>query len=99
MNRVATLIEGFEDPYGMELLSTMHWVMCRDVEARNSPERAIAAVHHWNIRKQETLKAEHLHKAWDRLKSLHWDSESRSAILLTPCIPCPFASLWPTPNQ
>jgi O-acetyl-ADP-ribose deacetylase (regulator of RNase III) len=80
MDRVATLIEGFEDPYGMELLSTMHWVMCHDVEARNSPESAIAAVHRWNTRKQETLKAEHLHKAWDRLKSLHWDTESRTAI-------------------
>jgi O-acetyl-ADP-ribose deacetylase (regulator of RNase III) len=27
MNRMAELIEGFEDPYGLELLSSVHWVM------------------------------------------------------------------------
>lgn len=80
MNRVATLIDGFEDPYGMELLSTMHWVMCHDPNARNSVESAIAAVHNWNDRKRVNLKTDHLHKAWSRLKALHWDVESRSAI-------------------
>jgi O-acetyl-ADP-ribose deacetylase (regulator of RNase III) len=80
MDRVVTLIEGFEDPYGMELLSTMHWVMCHDPDARNSLEIAIAAAHRWNTRKRETLEAEHLQKAWARLKSLHWDTESRSAV-------------------
>lgn len=30
IDRVARLIEGYEDPYGMELLSTVHWVSTVD---------------------------------------------------------------------
>ncbi|MDB5955685.1 MAG: Appr-p processing protein [Ramlibacter sp.] len=80
MERVAKLIDGYEDAYGMELLSTMHWVMCHDPEARYSCDAAIAAVHRWSGRKSELLKAPHLRKAWERLKEQRWDDESRSAI-------------------
>lgn len=80
MDRVANLIEGFEDPYGMELLSTMHWVMCHQPEARDSVDKAVDLVHSWNSRKKENLKAEHLEIAWERLKAQHWDAESRSAV-------------------
>ena len=80
MNRVAALIDGFEDPYGMELLSSVHWVMCRDIAARDSADAAVTAVHEWNERKQQSLKAEHLQIAWHRLKKMGWDSETRSAI-------------------
>ena len=80
MERVASLIEGFEDPYGMELLSSVHWVMCHDVAARDDAGAAVAAVHAWNERKRKTLKAEHLVTAWQRLKQARWDVETRSAI-------------------
>ena len=80
MNRVAALIDGFEDPYGMELLSSVHCVMCRDIAARDSADAAVTAVHEWNERKQQSLKAEHLQIAWHRLKKMGWDSETRSAI-------------------
>lgn len=80
MDRVTTLISGFEDPYGLELLSSVHWVMCQDRAARDSVEDAITAVHKWNSRKQKILKPEHLRKAWSRLKEHQWDIESRSAI-------------------
>ena len=80
IERVAALIEGFEDPYGMELLSSVHWMMCRDAAARDNAEAAVAAVHAWNERKRKALKAEHLVTAWQRLKQTHWDVESRSAI-------------------
>jgi O-acetyl-ADP-ribose deacetylase (regulator of RNase III) len=80
MDRVAKLIEGYEDAYGMELLSTMHWVMCHEAEARHSCDAAIAAVHQWNGRKSDLLKPAHLRKAWERLKEQRWDAESRTAI-------------------
>lgn len=80
MDRVTELIAGFEDPYGMELLSSVHWVMCNDKNALNSVEDAIAAVFKWNERKAKILKPEHLRKAWARLKELNWDTESLSAI-------------------
>jgi hypothetical protein len=78
--RVAALLDGYEDPYGMELLSSVHWVMCHVDGARDSEESAVAAVHSWNERKRRTLKTEHLILAWERLHRLGWDVESRSAI-------------------
>lgn len=80
MDRVARLIEGYEDAYGMELLSSVHWVMCNDVGARDSADAAIAKVHAWNDRKRRLLKPAHLQKAWLRLKDSGWDHETRSAI-------------------
>ena len=74
MDRVAELIEGFEDPYGLELLSSVHWVMRENAEARRSSEAAAAAVHQWNPRKRRVMKKEHLLKAWQRLKEQSWDA-------------------------
>ncbi|WP_295539220.1 macro domain-containing protein [uncultured Pseudacidovorax sp.] len=78
IDRVKLLIDGFEDPYGMELLSTLHYVMVRDNEARDSMVRAIECVHAWSDRKRKTLKADHLATAWQRLKDLEWDFQSQS---------------------
>ena len=73
MDRVAKLIAGFEDAYGLELLSSVHWVMQRDPAARENAEAAVAAVHAWNDRKRRLLKSEHLKKAWARLKEQRGD--------------------------
>jgi O-acetyl-ADP-ribose deacetylase (regulator of RNase III) len=80
MERVSKLISGFEDSTGMELLSTVHWVMCHQPHAASDPERAVEAVHSWSSRKARELKADHIRKAWSRLKAERWDSECRSAV-------------------
>ena len=72
MDRVADLIEGYEDPVGLELLSSVHWVMCHNPEAQRSAEAAASAVHKWNVRKRRTLKTEHLTKAWKHLTDKGW---------------------------
>jgi O-acetyl-ADP-ribose deacetylase (regulator of RNase III) len=74
MDRVAKLIEGYEDPYGMELLSSVHWVMQHDPGAREDQDKAIAGVQSWNDRKRRLLKREHLKLAWERLRSQGWDT-------------------------
>ena len=79
MGRVATLIEGFEDAYGLELLSSVHWVMQKNPEARANSETAVAAVHKWNARKRRTLKKEHILAAWERLREQDW-SESFATV-------------------
>ncbi len=73
MKHVAELIQGYEDPYGMELLSSVHWVMQHNQAAQDNAEVAIVAVHVWNDRKKRVLKPEHLRKAWARLKEHRWD--------------------------
>lgn len=77
-DRVTKLIDGYEDAYGMELLSTMHWVMVHEPEARKHCEVAIEKVHAWNPRKRQLLKAVHLSKAWQRLKDEEWDFSAQS---------------------
>jgi O-acetyl-ADP-ribose deacetylase (regulator of RNase III) len=49
-DRVADLVEGFETPFGLELLSTVHWVVAREGAA--SPDAAVARTYAWNDRKR-----------------------------------------------
>jgi len=76
LERVARLIEGFETPYGMELLATVHWVSHRGGPKSKEPaadaEAAIAQIHAWNPRKQQVFKPEHIHTAWDQLEHQGW---------------------------
>jgi len=77
VNRVARLIEGFETPYGMELLASVHWVVSReDVEAARDVEKAIEGVHAWSDRKRKLFKPAHIQKAWQRLRSEGWIGDS-----------------------
>lgn len=76
MDRVTKLIDGFEDSYGMELLSTVHWVMMKNPEARESAEIAIRDVQTWNTRKRILMKPDHLQKAWLRLAREDWNLTS-----------------------
>jgi hypothetical protein len=78
LNRVAQLIEGYEDPYGMELLSSVHWVMAHEPAARDNADAAVTAVHKWSTRKRKLLKPEHLRKAWERLKKQNWETLTAS---------------------
>lgn len=79
MDRVVQLIDGFEDPYGLELLSTVHWVMRESLQAREKPDAAVEAVRNWTPRKRRNLKPEHLLKAWQRLKDQGWNPVPASA--------------------
>ena len=49
-DRVADLVDGFESSFGLELLSTVHWVLEHDPVA--SREDLVARVHGWNERKK-----------------------------------------------
>jgi O-acetyl-ADP-ribose deacetylase (regulator of RNase III) len=50
-DRVATLVDGFETPFGLELLSTIHWVVTEE-NARSAAE-VVEKVYAWNERKQK----------------------------------------------
>jgi O-acetyl-ADP-ribose deacetylase (regulator of RNase III) len=49
-DRVAKLIHGFETPFGMELLATVHGVCTR--EGARSGDEAVEHTHRWNDRKK-----------------------------------------------
>lgn len=70
--RVGELIDGFESPYGLELLATVHWVCADDPAATTDRARAVAHVQNWNERKRRTFPASHIQTAWHHLKSYEW---------------------------
>jgi O-acetyl-ADP-ribose deacetylase (regulator of RNase III) len=72
ISRVRDLIEGFETPYGMELLATVHWVATEDDASRHDVEKAVLNVHAWNQHKARTFSPLHIRTAWARLSSLGW---------------------------
>ncbi len=68
---LAELISGYQTPYGMELLATVHWVARNDAHAKSADE-AITAVHAWNDRKARVMRPEHIRSAWNHLASQGW---------------------------
>lgn len=68
LERVFNLIEGFEYPHGMELLSTVHWVAQEDAEAKNNVTKAVEAIHAWSERKRKNFSEREIEIAWQRLK-------------------------------
>jgi O-acetyl-ADP-ribose deacetylase (regulator of RNase III) len=72
LERVRTLIAGFESPYGMELLATVHWVACHDAAARSDVSRAVVGVMEWSARKKERYRESHVVRSWHRLKDQGW---------------------------
>lgn len=78
IDRVAHLIDGFEDSFGMELLSTVHWVMVRDEQARGDLQAAIRGVHSWSGRKRKLMSAEQIEAAWKQLVEGDWQFLSAS---------------------
>jgi len=71
-DQVAELIEGFETSYGMELLSSVHWVAQECPKAKADVDVALEEVHAWNRRKQQVLQPEHIRIAWDALQAKGW---------------------------
>ncbi|SRR6266849_352728 len=70
--RVARLIDGFETPYGMELLASVHWVATnRDLEETIDENRAVELVHTWNEHKK-IFRQNHIKAAWTRLRAESW---------------------------
>lgn len=65
-DRVADLVEGFETPFGLELLSTVHWVATRD--GATTVEAAEKCTYEWNDRKRRFSPGQ-IHKAWHVLHS------------------------------
>ncbi|MBI2492070.1 MAG: macro domain-containing protein [Candidatus Rokubacteria bacterium] len=72
LRRVTELIEGFETPYGMELLATVHWVAGENPEAARDSAIAIRGVRKWSGRKRQTFREQHIEKAWRRLLAKGW---------------------------
>lgn len=68
-DRVVRLVEGFETPFGLELLATVHWVATQ--EQAQDDERILRAAYAWGPRKRQFTPAQ-IGLAADRLRSEEW---------------------------
>ena len=69
LERVAKLVEGFETPFGIELLATVHWVMAH--EGARDQGGVVDAIHAWNTRKQKFTEQQ-IHLTSRRLADEGW---------------------------
>jgi O-acetyl-ADP-ribose deacetylase (regulator of RNase III) len=68
-DRVGELVEGFETPFGLELLATVHWVVKH--ENATSAEDVVAKVYAWNDRKKR-FSPRQIGIALDTLRAKGW---------------------------
>lgn len=54
LNKVSNLVNGFETPFGLELLATVHWVVSKENKVKL--DDVIHGVYTWNAKKQKFSK-------------------------------------------
>ena len=67
--RVSNLVEGFESPFGLELLSTVHWIVSK--EQVQTVDDVVARTYAWNSRKKQ-LSRRQIALAVDVLSRQGW---------------------------
>jgi len=79
-DRVAELVEGFESSFGLELLSTVHWVLTH--EKPQSRDALVAGVYGWNEHKQ-CFSPRQIALAVDVMVEKGWPPAASHALLLS----------------
>ena len=72
INKIAQLVDGFETPFGMELLATVHWIVKNECNDNYSHQEVITKIHHWSERKKSLFKPNHIEIALEHLSNEHW---------------------------
>jgi O-acetyl-ADP-ribose deacetylase (regulator of RNase III) len=70
LSMLQEIIRGFETPYGMELLATVHWIMRRNQTAIKDVDILIKEVQNWNQRKKEIFEPKHIEKVSNHFRKL-----------------------------
>ncbi|MED2035510.1 macro domain-containing protein [Bacillus thuringiensis] len=68
LEEVKNLIEGFETPYGMELLATVHWSIKYGNNSIMDFDEIINYIQSWNERKKHVFKNNHIKKTMQHLE-------------------------------
>lgn len=72
VRRVRALIDGLESPYGLELLSTVHYVATEAGSPATNAKEAAVSVQAWSSRKSRLFSDDHVAVAWHRLTDQGW---------------------------
>jgi O-acetyl-ADP-ribose deacetylase (regulator of RNase III) len=68
---VADIVDGFEGAWGLELLSTVHWV-ATDEDGARDPFEARERISRWSNRKNRIFPARDVEDAWSHLAEHGW---------------------------
>lgn len=71
LEKVRGIIHGYETPYGLELLSTVHWVINSKPGIKDDVQKVVEEVDNWNERKRKIFKEKHIEKAWEHLNKIN----------------------------
>jgi hypothetical protein len=66
--KVKDLIQGYETPYGLELLATVYWVVKK--ENITDEIKIVEEIQNWNERKKLLFRKEHIGKALHKLRAV-----------------------------
>lgn len=73
LSTISEFIEGFEYPLGMEILSTVDFILNEDPETINNNDKLVNTIQNWSKRKKELMKPEYIsisHKRLMKYKTL-----------------------------
>ena len=68
-NKVADLVDGFESPFGLELLSTVHWIV--NEQQTRSIDNIKKHIYNWNVGKEQFSQRQ-IELAFDVLSNKGW---------------------------
>ncbi|HNO24701.1 MAG TPA: hypothetical protein PKK94_17110, partial [Leptospiraceae bacterium] len=68
LEKLSDLIEGYESPYGMELLATVSFIL--ESNPDYSADQVQSVIHNWTKRKKEIMKPSHIVKAYNQIKKV-----------------------------
>jgi O-acetyl-ADP-ribose deacetylase (regulator of RNase III) len=72
IDRVLQFVEGFETPYFMELLATLHFLSQDKPAVRTDSDLAGDLVRSWSQRKAGLFGQSHIRTCWERLAEFNW---------------------------
>jgi O-acetyl-ADP-ribose deacetylase (regulator of RNase III) len=74
ISRVLDLADGYETPYGLELLASIHWVINEDPKSEVDVDSLVEKIQSWTPRKGRMFTDRHIRNAWENLKGKGWTS-------------------------
>lgn len=77
LRAVAELVDGFEGAWGLELLSTVHWV-ATVVDGADNPASARERIGAWSTRKNRLFPKSDVQDAWSHLTDYGWLGNSEA---------------------
>ena len=75
IDRVLELADGYETPYGLELLASVHWVVRQEPDTSTDVDQLVEKVRSWTPRKGRMFTEKHIRSAWESLRNKGWMAE------------------------